>query len=175
MAWPRMFYEHTLYSLWPPLEVGTDVFSLNIPLCCHISLPYTTKSLHQNNPPKKSNHAWCCHYCNIDFVLFHNAISYNDSLLSCIHVNITCLLTSTCTLVATCMILGSLECIDSDSGLEIPTYQYTTPRLHFLGTMYHNNIVLWSWETLKLCIVNFSTKICDFSKFLIAKNHHLVV
>ena len=41
---------------------------------------------------------------------FHNVICYTNSLLSCIHVNVACLLNVMYTLVATCMILGRLEC-----------------------------------------------------------------
>jgi hypothetical protein len=53
-----------------------------------------------------------CHYCNVDFVLFHKLTCYTNSLLLCIHVNIHAyLLDTTCTLVATCMILGSIEYI----------------------------------------------------------------
>ena len=37
------------------------------------------------------------HYCNVEFVLFHNVSCYNDSLLSCIHVITADLLNITCT------------------------------------------------------------------------------
>ena len=52
-----------------------------------------------------------CHYCNVDFVLFHNVTCYINSLSSRIHVNTTQVLNITCTLVATSVILWSLECI----------------------------------------------------------------
>ena len=60
------------------------------------------------------SHASCCHhchYCNVDFVLFHNATCYTNYLLSRNYVNIADLLNITCTLVVIGIILGRLECI----------------------------------------------------------------
>ena len=39
-----------------------------------------------------SSHASRCHYCNVDFVLFHNITCYINFLLSCTYVTATCLL-----------------------------------------------------------------------------------
>ena len=39
-----------------------------------------------------------CHYCNVDYLLFHNVTQYTNSLLSCIHVKIATLLNGMCTL-----------------------------------------------------------------------------
>ena len=50
-------------------------------------------------------------YPRISFVLFCNVTCYNNSIVSCIHVNTTKLLNITCTLVDTCVILWSLKCI----------------------------------------------------------------
>ena len=47
---------------------------------------------------------------HISFVLFHNVKCYTNSIVSCIHVNITKLRSITCTVVATDVILQSLEC-----------------------------------------------------------------
>ena len=52
-----------------------------------------------------------CHHCIVGFVLFHNVTCYTSNLLSCIHVDTTCILNVACTLVATYMILGRFECI----------------------------------------------------------------
>jgi hypothetical protein len=48
---------------------------------------------------------------HISFVLFHNLTCYTNSIVSCIHVDITKLCNIMCTLVATCVILWILECI----------------------------------------------------------------
>ena len=47
------------------------------------------------------SHTSRCHYCNVDFVLFHNFTCYTNSQLSCIYVTNTHLLNITCTLIAT--------------------------------------------------------------------------
>ena len=47
-----------------------------------------------------------CHYCDVDFVLFHNVTRYTNPLLSRIQINTTYLLSITCTLVATSVVLG---------------------------------------------------------------------
>ena len=71
---------------------------------------------HQSNPPKNLNHMLAhitlslCHCCDVDFVLFHNVTCYTNSLLSCIHINTTCLLNSTYTLA--CHMLDSREVMD---------------------------------------------------------------
>ena len=97
---------------------GTDVHNLNLFPCCHIFLPYMM-SLTLKQSIKAFNphlHASCCHHyhyyhhCNVDQVLFPNIIYCTYALLSCIHVNTTCLLNITCTLVATCLIFERLEC-----------------------------------------------------------------
>ena len=58
-----------------------------------------------------SHSCYDCCYCNVDFVLFPNATSHNNSLLSQIHYSTIKLLNITCTLVATSVILCNLECI----------------------------------------------------------------
>jgi hypothetical protein len=86
----------------------TDVLTLNFPPCRHISLSYVMgfdiKIIHQRIQTTRL-HASCCHYCNVDFVLFHNVTCYTNSLLSHIHVNTTSLLNIMCILDATSMIL----------------------------------------------------------------------
>ena len=57
------------------------------------------------------HHNTYCHYCKVDFVLFHNVTCYTDSLLLCIHVNTTYLLTTMCALVAIGVILWRSRCI----------------------------------------------------------------
>ena len=95
------------------------MLSSNIPPCCrHISLPYImglglglglirqriwTTGLH-------ASHWYHCHYCNVDFVSFHNITCYTNSLLSCIHVNTANLLNITYTLIVTGVTLRMLEC-----------------------------------------------------------------
>ena len=54
-------------------------------------------------------HASCCHYFNVDFVLFHNVTYYTNSLLSHLQVTTTDLLNTTCTLDATGVTLGRLK------------------------------------------------------------------
>jgi hypothetical protein len=72
--------------------------SLDNTPCCHGSLPciidVDIKINHQriqttNSHASHCHHYNCCHYCNVDFVLFHNVTCYNNSLLSCIHANTT--------------------------------------------------------------------------------------
>ena len=100
----------------------TDVLNLNLPPYYHISLPYVMgfdiKVIHQRI---KTTHSYAshCHYSNVDFVLFHNVTCYNNSLLSCIHVNTTCLLNITSTLVAIGVLLGRLECSLGHTKLDI--------------------------------------------------------
>ena len=96
-----------------PKPYGTDVLYLNMHAYCHIPFPYITgfdmKPIHRRIQTTRS-HTSLCHYCNVDFVLFHNVICYIITMLSRIHVNTTCLLNITCTWVTTCMILGRLAC-----------------------------------------------------------------
>ena len=107
-------------SLLCPETLGADVFSLNLTPCYHVSLPYIRgfdiNINHQRNSITYSNATRChhCnnyHYCNVDFVLFHQDTCHTNSLLSHIHVNTTVFLNIMCTLVATSVILQSLECI----------------------------------------------------------------
>ena len=101
-----------------------DVLITNIPPCCHISLPYimgynqvTTfkKSTKEFKPHGYTHHIvlHCnyCHFCNVDFVLFHIVTYDANCLVSHIHINTTNLLNIMCTLIAMCMILGRLECV----------------------------------------------------------------
>ena len=55
------------------------------------------------------HHCNYCHYCEADYVLFHNATCYINSLLSRMHVNTTKFLNITCTLVATSVRLWSFR------------------------------------------------------------------
>ena len=95
------------------------MLNLNFPPFCHISFSYITsfdiQIIHQRNHTTclYVSHCYHCHYCNVDFVLFHNVTYYTNYLLSCIHVSTITLLDVTCTLVATSMILGKLESIGS--------------------------------------------------------------
>ena len=90
------FKSPSLLSHFPPTYQG--VFDINI--------------IHQRIQTTCSHALRChhCHYCSVDFVLFHDVTYYANSLLSRIHVNITYLLNIMRTLVATCVILGRLEC-----------------------------------------------------------------
>ena len=104
------------FPLLYPKTLGNRCPQSKSPSCCHISFSYIMgfdiKQIHHQIQTTHS-HASCghyCHYCNVDFVLFHNMSCYTNSLLPCIHVNTTYLLNVTCTLVATCMILWRLEC-----------------------------------------------------------------
>ena len=105
---------HSLYYI--PKPQGTNVLNQNILPYCHILYSYITyfdfKLIRQRSQTTRL-HVSCyhhCHYCNVDFVLFHNVTCYTNSLLSCIQVHTTNLFSIMCTLVATCMILGRLEC-----------------------------------------------------------------
>ena len=66
--------------------------------------------------PTTCSHASCCHhcdynhYCNVDFVLFHDVTCYTSSLLAHIRINTIYLLNVMCALVVTCLILRRLEC-----------------------------------------------------------------
>ena len=59
---------------------------------------------------------------HISFVLFHNVTCYTDSIVSCIHVNITKLCKFTCTLVATCVILRKFRVYCSRETKKIYRY-----------------------------------------------------
>ena len=77
----------------------------------HISRGLDIKVIHQRIQATRSqashcHHYSCCHYRNVDFVLFHNVTCYINSLLSCIQVHTTCLLNITCTMVAIGVICG---------------------------------------------------------------------
>ena len=96
---------HTLVSkskrIYPNLHnviaslISPNPLSLNLPLCCHISLPYIPcfdiKIIHQRIQTTHSHGPRCyhCHYCNVNFVWFQNVTCYTNSLLSCVHVNTT--------------------------------------------------------------------------------------
>ena len=115
------------------------VLSFNLLPYCHISFPYITcfdiKLIHQRiqTTPPHASRCHCCHYCNVDLVLFHNVPCYTNPLLSCIHVNTIYLLNITCILVATSMILGRLECIISSENICIPK--------SFFGSIGHPNTI----------------------------------
>ena len=74
-------------------------------------MDFDIKINHQRNQTTSSHASHChhCHYCNVDFVLFHNATSYTNSLLPRIHINTTKLLKIMSTLIATSMILQNLK------------------------------------------------------------------
>ena len=69
----------TLYILTSVMSLpllspeGMDVLILNLPLCCHISLPYIMgfeiKIIHQGIQTIRWYASCChhCHYCNVDF------------------------------------------------------------------------------------------------------------
>ena len=90
------FESHFLLSCFLPIYVYFD-----------------NKIHHQRIQTTRSHASRCqyCHYCNVDFVLFHNVTCYTNSLLSHIHVNTVELLDVTCILIAISMIWWSLECI----------------------------------------------------------------
>ena len=107
------------YIMSPPLlyleTLGKGCAQFKSPsLSSHFPLTYSNnniKVIHQRVQSTCSHaprHPYC-HYCNADFVLFHNVTCYINTLLSCIHVNIAHLLNITCTSVTTCMILGREE------------------------------------------------------------------
>ena len=98
---------------------GTDALSLDIPPCCHISLPYITsfdtKIIHQ----RIQNQMLACItllslkllsllQCWL-FLLCPNATCYTYSLLACIHVDTKNLLNITCFLIATCVIIRKVK------------------------------------------------------------------
>ena len=64
---------------------------------------FDIKIIHQIIQTTRPHASRChhCHYCSIDFVLFHNVTCYTYCLLLDMHVNTTTLLNITCTLVAT--------------------------------------------------------------------------
>ena len=106
-----------LHNVTPLLylkTLGNGYVNLNLPLCCHISLPCITwsdiKVLHQRIQTIHL-HASCCHRCSVDFDMFHNVTWSTNSLLSCTRVNNKHLMNITCTLVATSKIQERLECI----------------------------------------------------------------
>ena len=83
---------------------------LNLPPCCHNSLPYITVFWHQITQQRTQttcSHALRCHLC---LCVIHNVTCYVYSLLSHIHVNLTDLLDIMCILVATIVIFGRLGC-----------------------------------------------------------------
>ena len=90
-----------------------DVLGLNLPPCCHISfsfiMGFDIRRI-QQRIQTPCLYARYCHYCYIDFVLFHNVAWYITFLFSCIHVNTIHPLNITCTLVATSMILRRSGC-----------------------------------------------------------------
>ena len=76
-------------------------------------LPYITSSsiiINHQIIQTTHSHASQFHYCNVDFMLFHNVTCYTISLLSSIRVHTTKLLNITCTLITTSMRLWTLEC-----------------------------------------------------------------
>jgi hypothetical protein len=96
--WTTLNVVHpNLHNVTPSLtsQNPRDVLSLNHLPCCDTYLPFITyfdiKIIH---PTMCLNTSRCphCHYCNVDFVLFHTITQYTISLLSCIHVNTTTLL-----------------------------------------------------------------------------------
>ena len=128
------------------------MLSLKFALYCQINLPYIMdfdiKVIHQRNQITRS-HASHCHYCNVNFVLFHNVTCYTNPLLSCFQVNTTNLLNTTCTLVATCMILGRLECIHlSSRNYEESGYGLELESLTISYKVDHLFHILWSEMTL---------------------------
>ena len=72
-------------------------------------MTFDTKTIHEIIQPTHS-HASHCHYCNVDFALFHNVTCYTICLLSSIRVNTTQLLNITCTVVARSVMIQTLEC-----------------------------------------------------------------
>ena len=119
------------------------MLSSNVPPCFHISLLYIMgfgikitysriQALHLH--ASRCHH---CHYCKVDFVLFHNVTCYTNSLLSHIHVNIANLLNIVCTLVAIAVILGRLECTLTFSKYISSLCQLLDPHL----TAYHSTYI----------------------------------
>ena len=81
-----------------PKPQGMDVLGLNLILNCHVFLPYIMNFVievnHQIIQTKCSHapryhHCYQCHYCNVDFALFHNATCYTNSFVSRRLVNTT--------------------------------------------------------------------------------------
>jgi hypothetical protein len=75
-------------ATWNPREqmCSVKISLLVVTFPSHASWVLTLKWSHQRIQTTRSHASHChhCHYCNVDFVLFHNVISYNISLLSCI-------------------------------------------------------------------------------------------
>ena len=87
-------------SVWTPL------------LLSHfLPIYFAINKIHQRIQTTCSHTSRCphCHYCNVNFVLFHNVTCYIVPLLSCIKVNIAFLFNVLCTLVAAKHVLGRLE------------------------------------------------------------------
>jgi hypothetical protein len=100
-----------------PKTLGNKCAQFKLPPYCHIFLPYIMgfdiKVIHPRFLTTRSHTSHChhCnyfHYCNVDFVLFHDVTSYTSSLLSNIRINTIYLLNIMCALVATCVILRRL-------------------------------------------------------------------
>ena len=77
---PSLLYFETLGNICAQ-------FKSQSPPCCHVSLSYITsfdmKIIHQRIQHTHSHASCChrCHYCSVDFVLFHNVTCYTNSLL----------------------------------------------------------------------------------------------
>jgi hypothetical protein len=58
-------------------------------LLSYFSLVYHGFDIQISHPRIQTTHSHTshCHYCNVDFVVFHNVTCYTNSLLSCIHIN----------------------------------------------------------------------------------------
>ena len=96
VVWPSSMSLPFLSS--KTLENGCS--QINLPPCCHISLPYIMgcdiQVIHQRiqTPCSHASRYHHCHYGNLDK-------HYPNPLLSCIHVNTAYFLNITCTLIAT--------------------------------------------------------------------------
>jgi hypothetical protein len=94
------------------------VLSMNLTPYCHVSLSYIMDFVieisHQGIQTTRSHASRChhyndYHYCNVDFVVFHNVTCYTNSLSLRIHAKTTELLNIMCTLVATRVRLRSFQ------------------------------------------------------------------
>ena len=71
-----------------PKTLSKGFLILNLPPCSHISIPciigFDMNIIHQRIQTTRLHASCChnCHYCNVDFVLFHNVTCYTNSLLS---------------------------------------------------------------------------------------------
>ena len=108
------FKSHSLLSCFPPLQDGFDIKRNH-----QIILTTLSHASH-------CHHCNYYHYCNVDFVLFHNVTCYNTFFLSRIHVNTTKLLNITCTLVATSVILR----VQSVLGFDNPPQSQDDKKVH---------------------------------------------